>query len=410
MNVINMREKKLWTLEPRVQSLLDSLSFNVLLLDQDHKIVWANKTMCDLLCEKPAHLVGSQCYKVMHGRDKVLDNCPMEEAIRLGRPVECELMDKESGRSVQSAVYPTKLVAGNGRKVYLHASKEIKKNSIRCCTSSEGETILNRLCAGAPVIVREEDFSNVKLYVDSLRVQGVKDLTEYFRKRPEIVSRLASMVKVLKVSKPSLSANATDSRDLFMVDLGSFISRDSYGTFWDELSAIANGEQRFEGETSTLSLTGEQRDILVKWTVAGGSEKTYKRVLVSIIDITGIKQAQRSLTLEHRHMLSVFDGVHDNVYFSDPENYEILYVNKAIKRRFGDIVGQKCYRALQGNDAPCDFCTNPEIFGKNLFMPVVCEVRSAVTKRWSRCVSKAVRWPDGRLVRFATATDITDEK
>lgn len=399
-----------WTLELRVEKTLDSLPFNVLLLDQDHRIVWANKTVSQILGLQTADIVGNQCFKIVHGREKVLDNCPMEEAIRLGRPVECELTDEESGRLTHSAVYPTKLMTGNGQKVYLHATRDITERRIDVDQACEGETILQKLCAGAPLIVREEDFSRVKSYMDVLRNKGVSDLFSYFKEHPEVVAHCASMVEVLNVNKPNLASDKKNDHDLFMVDLGSFISRDSYGTFWEELVAISEGQERFEGETSTLSLTGEQRDILVKWAALDGYEKTYARVLVSIIDITGIKQAQRSLTLEHRHMLSLFDRVTDRVYFSDPETDEILYINNVLRERFGDVVGQKCYRAFQGKEAPCEACTNPEIFDKNLYMPVVRELKNPLDGRWYRCVSKAVRWPDGRLVRFATATDITDEK
>lgn len=49
------------------------------------------------------------------------------------------------------------------------------------------------------------------------------------------------------------------------------------------------------------------------------------------------------------------------VYISDPETYEIVYLNKELIDNFGicdGYVGKKCYKVLQGLDEPCPFCTN----------------------------------------------------
>lgn len=48
----------------------------------------------------------------------------------------------------------------------------------------------------------------------------------------------------------------------------------------------------------------------------------------------------------------------DGIYVIDKRNYDLLYVNDA-KHLFaasGECVGKKCYKALQGQEAPCPFC------------------------------------------------------
>lgn len=51
-------------------------------------------------------------------------------------------------------------------------------------------------------------------------------------------------------------------------------------------------------------------------------------------------------------------------YISDPETYELLYVNKKGQEVLGLPNGTphgKCYQLIQGKDAPCDFCTNSRL-------------------------------------------------
>ena len=55
----------------------------------------------------------------------------------------------------------------------------------------------------------------------------------------------------------------------------------------------------------------------------------------------------------------VLDQIDEVVYISDPNTYEMLYLNRYGAERFGDFKpGAKCYEHLQGASAPCAFCTN----------------------------------------------------
>ncbi len=108
---------------------------------------------------------------------------------------------------------------------------------------------------------------------------------------------------------------------------------------------------------------------------------------------------------------TVLNAIDEVLYVSDPETYELLFVNDALRELMGEIsVGDKCYKILQNRSAPCPFCTNGIIFGEKMGTPYVWEFQNEITKKWYRCSDKAIRWTDGRLVRFEIATDITERK
>lgn len=54
-----------------------------------------------------------------------------------------------------------------------------------------------------------------------------------------------------------------------------------------------------------------------------------------------------------------------NVYISDMESYELLYLNRSSYETLGqfpgDPLGRKCYEVIQGRDTPCPFCTNSRL-------------------------------------------------
>ena len=121
-----------------------------------------------------------------------------------------------------------------------------------------------------------------------------------------------------------------------------------------------------------------------------------------------MEQREAKLKFEYEQLLSIFDSIDEIIYVSDPNTYEILYANKAHKKRFAeDIVGKKCYEALHSKTEPCDFCTNDKIFGKDAKQPYIWEYTTRGGK-WFRCIDRAIEWPDGRMVRYEMAIDITE--
>ena len=51
-----------------------------------------------------------------------------------------------------------------------------------------------------------------------------------------------------------------------------------------------------------------------------------------------------------------------NVYVSDMDTYELLYINPTSSETLGlppeKVLGRKCYEIIQGRSSPCPFCTN----------------------------------------------------
>jgi PAS domain S-box-containing protein len=136
-----------------------------------------------------------------------------------------------------------------------------------------------------------------------------------------------------------------------------------------------------------------------------------RRLLASSEEVCArLRREAAAFDLAGRQLRAIFDSVDESIYVADTESHELLYVNEAFRRRWGDGVGQLCHRVLHGARAPCEFCTNDKILGDNLGRPYVWECQNRLIGRWFRCIDKAVQWPDGRIVRYELAIDITERK
>ena len=109
-------------------------------------------------------------------------------------------------------------------------------------------------------------------------------------------------------------------------------------------------------------------------------------------------------------LFQVFDSIDEPIYLCDPDNYEVLYTNQALRSLFGDVLGKKCYRLFHNIDTPCSFCTNKFILGKNVGKTHIWEYHNKVIDRWYHCIDRAVSWTDGKMVRYQMAIDITERK
>ncbi len=69
--------------------------------------------------------------------------------------------------------------------------------------------------------------------------------------------------------------------------------------------------------------------------------------------------ALTGMSAEARLFQSIANETADSIYVIDRKNYELLYVSepKTAFSEGGGRIGQKCYAALYGKDAPCAFCT-----------------------------------------------------
>ncbi|WP_052959124.1 PAS domain S-box protein [Methanoculleus sediminis] len=132
--------------------------------------------------------------------------------------------------------------------------------------------------------------------------------------------------------------------------------------------------------------------------------------VATIRPVSGETQVEETLQFERDQLLSIFDGLEEIVYVTDPATNEILYANPFFTRALGrNVVGGICYREFQGRDAPCPFCTN-EVILRRKPEPYRWEYYNPLLDVHLDIVDRIIRWPDGRDVRLEVAIDVTERK
>lgn len=161
--------------------------------------------------------------------------------------------------------------------------------------SSDDKEYLVTLFEHAPVSLWEQDFSHIRRLFDDLRVQGVKSLDAHLVMHPEFIDLCMSQIQVLDVNLQTLVLLKADSKEQLLSNLDQVFRDGMRHHFRDELRALWNGEVKWSGEGVNYTLSGEPVDIILHWRILPEYEKNWKRVLVTIEDITARRQAERRL-------------------------------------------------------------------------------------------------------------------
>ena len=104
--------------------------------------------------------------------------------------------------------------------------------------------------------------------------------------------------------------------------------------------------------------------------------------------------------------LSLLNEISELVYVSDPETYELLFVNQTgcPTLHLENYKHKKCYEVLQGKTSPCEFCTNDRLCDDNFY---TWEFTNPSIGRHFLLKDKIIQWR-GKTARMEIAFDITE--
>ena len=196
----------------------------------------------------------------------------------------------------------------------------------------------------SPVSMWEEDFSGIRRHLDRLRALGVTDFDEHFVAHPEELDDCIGAVRVVDVNRATLALYGADSRSQLLAGLGRIIGTDSRDVFRRSIVALANGERSWKDEGINYTLGNQPIRLALGWSVAPGSERSWSRVLVSAVDITGRTRVEDALRDSEARFERVFRSTPALTAISRRSDGVMLDVNDVFLRELGfkrhEVVGR----------------------------------------------------------------------
>ncbi len=102
--------------------------------------------------------------------------------------------------------------------------------------------------------------------------------------------------------------------------------------------------------------------VRVKGTITDSMSDGFPLFTACYCDITDIVQERDDKIKYFEWLMDEYTG---NIYISDMDTYELLYLNKesckTLQATKEQLTGRKCYEVIQGRTTPCPFCTNSKL-------------------------------------------------
>ena len=267
----------------------------------------------------------------------------------------------------------------------------------------------------SPIPLWEQDFTELKIYLDALKENGVRDFKAYFKENPDAVRHCVSLIKIVDVNNAALALHKAKNKAELIAGLDKIFCETSLGAFREEFIALADGQTVFETESHNQTLHGEALFLHIELSIEPDLERRWSRVLVSTIDITERKRAEEALMESKQVYRAVAEDMPVLICRFLPGG-EITYVNRAycdyFNKSYEDLVGSRFLTLIPEEDRETVMENIRQLNSDSPIKSHEHQVNAPDGKiRWQRWTNRALLDNTGKVVAYQSiGEDITERK
>jgi PAS domain S-box-containing protein len=267
----------------------------------------------------------------------------------------------------------------------------------------------------SPISIWEEDCSGAKTYLEELEARGITDLEGHFRGHPAEVPALFARTRLIAFNRATYDIyGAASEKELrkFLTTRGA----DRSEAFLKALLAFYRGGREFSTHIREKDVAGRDIYVSIKGTLTAGSEGTWERVLVSVMDITALKSAESELKASEERFRLTFHNAGVGMALATPAGV-FVKANPAFCRMLGyseaELVSMDWREITHKDDIQMD-----EEFGRLLLSGRIDHyhfekrfLRKGGDPIWARITVSLIRDPAGKpLLGISMVEDISQAR
>jgi PAS domain S-box-containing protein len=282
------------------------------------------------------------------------------------------------------------------------------------------EARYRRIFDTAAVSIWDEDFSEVVAALDALRAQGVRDFGRYFDEHPEFVAQAVGLVQIRDVNPATLALFEARDKAELVASLPRVFLPETLGVFRDELLAIAEGANSFNGTAPSQTLGGRRIDLVFSMTFPADDPRL-KSVLVSLIDVTELKRAEAALRAGEQRLRAseqryrqVVDLIQEGVWIHT--DGKVVYANPHAVQMFGakspgELIGRPVMSLVHPDERARAMGRTRTVVEENGSVPLAEMKLLALDGRAMIVAQHATRFvEDGKVHVLVAGRDITAQR
>lgn len=186
--------------------------------------------------------------------------------------------------------------------------KDLTDNILVQEAVQESELKYRQLFNESPISLWEVDLSEAKRLINEIKSQGIEDFEKHLQFNPELASKLAALVEVIDVNNATLNLYEAQTKEEYFEKFTEIFNKDMVNGWHSIFLSLAAGKTEFFVEQNHKTFSGKSLEVHFYLSVVPGYEDTYSRVLVSIINITELKQAEEVLKEREKELAVIYEN------------------------------------------------------------------------------------------------------
>ena len=275
--------------ELKFRELAESINDVFYALDKNLKYTFWNKASEKLTGVPAQKAIGKSVYDLFPDAKGGSAERLYLDALKKKRTGSLEVEYKRPGinYTLDLSVYPSQ----EGLSVF---GKDITARKRAEAALRESEERFRTIFHSTAVAIWEEDFSGVKAEIEKLRARGVRDFRKYLDEHPEFVGKVAAQIKVIDVNDTALKLYGAKNKEELIASVDKVFVAETMPAFKEVVIGLAQGDEEIETETVNGTLDGRCLNVLKRTYIPTGRSK-FGNLLVSVVDISDLKQAESAL-------------------------------------------------------------------------------------------------------------------
>ncbi|MDI6050316.1 PAS domain S-box protein [Flavobacterium sp. XS2P24] len=340
-SLVNIQATKLFNSEIKFEAIFDQAAVGIAHIDSfTGNFIEINNQYCKLLGYSEQEMKERNFQSITHPEDLEEDLMNLEK-LRDGKIKEYS-MEKRYYTKAGAIIWINLTVSPlfkKDKKVTTHISIvediSLKKEAQKLIKKSE--TRFQSLFEDSPIPLWEEDFSEVKNYLQKLNLinESPETVSLYLKMHPDVVHQCIDLVKIIDVNTMCLSLHKVKTKNELITDLSQIIDKDSIPDFTKQLIAITQGEKQLIIDTKIKNKDGEYRDVNLRWNVIQGYEKSLERIIVSTEDITDRKLSENIILSSQQRIESLINTIDGIVWECDAKTFAFNFISQKAEKILG---------------------------------------------------------------------------
>ena len=151
------------------------------------------------------------------------------------------------------------------------------------------------LFENSPFPMWEEDFSEIRQYLNSLAATGVTDLRDHLSKHRSAVEECVRRVRILDVNRAAREFYGAATKEELLGGLSRIFDERAFEVFREELATLVENGKSFRTEFQVHKLDGEERLVDMVVSIVDSAREDWSRVIVSFFDVTDRKRLEEQV-------------------------------------------------------------------------------------------------------------------